>query len=214
MKKIIFESKNNAVLKDVEDRFPSSDEVRIKMAYTALSSGTERSALTGNEGGGEGYHSGFPTSSGYSGSGIITDVGSEVKGLKVGDRVMVHGGGHNQFCTVSAKEVVALPENVDLDEAALVIIFGFLLSAIRKVKITLGDSCLVVGLGLLGLFAVQYAHLSGAYPVIASDFSTERREMAKKLGADYVLDPSKSDYVETVRKTYIRWRKCRYRGYR
>ena len=91
MKKIIFESKNNAVLKDVPDRMPGAGEMRVKLAYTALSAGTERALLTGNEEGGDGFRFGFPSSSGYSGSGVITDVGEGVTDFKPGDRLsLIH----------------------------------------------------------------------------------------------------------------------------
>ena len=200
MKKIIFASKNNAVINDVPDRLPSEGELRVKLAYTALSAGTERALLTGNEEGGDGFRFGFPSSSGYSGSGIITDVGAGVTDFKPGDRVMVHGAGHQEFATLPEKEFVRVPDNVPLDQAALTIIAGFSLAAIRKARISLGDSAMVVGLGLLGLFAVQYARLSGAYPVIAVDFSKERREMAKALGADIALDPSEPGHSERVKE--------------
>ena len=196
MKKIVFTKKNTAELVEVEDRSPKMGEVRVKLRFSTVSAGTERALLTGNEEGGEGFRFGFPSSSGYSGSGIITDVGEGVSEYKVGDRVMVHGGGHQQFCTVPTKEIVPIPENVSLEEAALVVIAGFSLAAIRKAKICLGDSTLVTGLGILGLFAVEFARLSGAYPVIGADFSNERRELAKSLGADLVLDPLDPEYTE------------------
>ena len=196
MKKIVFTKKDTAELIEAKDRAPENGEVRIKLAFSTVSAGTERALLTGNEEGGENFRFGFPSSSGYSGSGIITDVGPDVTEYKVGDRVMVHGGGHQQYCTVPLKEIVPIPDNVSLEEAALVIIAGFSLAAIRKAKICLGDSCLVTGLGILGLFAVQFAKLSGAYPVIGADFLPERRELAKKLGADIVLDPSDPTFAE------------------
>ena len=196
MKKIVFTKKDTAELIEAKDRAPENGEVRIKLAFSTVSAGTERALLTGNEEGGENFRFGFPSSSGYSGSGIITDVGPDVTEYKVGDRVMVHGGGHQQYCTVPLKEIVPIPDNVSLEEAALVIIAGFSLAAIRKAKICLGDSCLVTGLGILGLFAVQFAKLSGAYPVIGADFLPERRELAKKLGADIVLDPSDTTFAE------------------
>lgn len=196
MKKIVFTKKDTAELIEVEDREPKSGEVRIKLAFSTVSAGTERALLTGNEEGGENFRFGFPSSSGYSGSGIITDIGPDVSEYKIGDRVLVHGGGHQQYCTVPIKEIVPIPHNVSLEEAALPVIAGFSLSAIRKAKICLGDSCLVTGLGILGLFAVQFAKLSGAYPVIAADFLPERRELAKKLGADIVLDPSDPTFAE------------------
>ena len=49
---------------------------------------------------------------------------------------------------------------------------------LRKAKINIGESCLVTGLGILGLFAVQFASLSGAYSVIGADFLNDRRELA------------------------------------
>ena len=196
MKKIVFTKKDTAELIEVEDKAPKSGEVRIKLAFSTVSAGTERALLTGNEEGGENFRFGFPSASGYSGSGIITDVGPDVTEYKVGDRVLVHGGGHQQYCTVPLKEIVRVPDNVSLEEAALPVIAGFSLSAIRKAKICLGQSCLVTGLGILGLFAVQFAKLSGAYPVIAADFLPERRELAKKLGADIVLDPSEPTFAE------------------
>ena len=59
---------------------------------------------------------------------------------------------------------------------------------------------LIIGLGLLGMFAVQFARLEGAYPLIVSDLSPERRALALELGADYALDPTAPDYIETVKK--------------
>ena len=58
---------------------------------------------------------------------------------------------------------------------------------------------MVMGLGLLGIFAVQFCRLNGAYPVIAADLNPARRELALKLGADYALDPSAPDFAEQVK---------------
>lgn len=199
MKKIVFTKKNTAELVDINDRMPSQNEVRVRLAYSAVSAGTERALLTGNEEGGEKFRFGFPSSSGYSGSGVVENVGEGVEDFKVGDCVVVHGGGHQQYCTVDKKELVHIPCGVSLDEASLAIISGFSLSAIRKADIYLGASCLVAGLGILGLFSIQLARLSGAYPVIGVDFSEERRELAKKLGADIVISPDDKDYESIVK---------------
>ena len=200
MKRITFVSKNNAELINIEDRLPGAGELRVKLAYTALSAGTERALLTGNEEGGKGFRFGFPSWSGYSGSGVITHVGEGVQDFKAGDRVMVHGANHQEYATLPVKEFVHVPDNVGLDQAALTIIAGFSLAAVRKARISIGQSVMVVGLGLLGLFAVQYARLSGANPVIAVDFSEERRKMALELGADYALDPSDPEHEKRVKE--------------
>ena len=59
-------------------------------------------------------------------------------------------------------------------DAAFIVIAGMGLQGVRKLKLELGESAMVVGLGLLGMFAVQAARLSGAIPVIVSDFDPAR----------------------------------------
>ena len=59
---------------------------------------------------------------------------------------------------------------------------------------------MVMGLGLLGMFSVQFARLNGATPVIAVDPNEERRVLALQLGADYALDPTASDFVARVKE--------------
>lgn len=97
------------------------------------------------------------------------------------------------------KDLLKLPEDVDLIDAAFAHIASFPMLGVRKLRLELGESCMVAGLGLLGLFAVQFAKLSGAYPVLACDYSAERRALALQLGADYALDPQDADFIEQVR---------------
>lgn len=58
---------------------------------------------------------------------------------------------------------------------------------------------MVMGQGLLGIFATQFLRLSGANPVIAVALNSQRRELALKLGADYALDPSDENFVQNVK---------------
>lgn len=202
-KQIIFTEKNVAQLCDVEKQAPGPGEVRVKMCYTAISAGTERANLTGDpyvNGGSREPKVKFPRTVGYSGSGIVDCVGEDVKGLRPGDRVVTYWGKHKLYNTLPESNVVRIEdERVDMKEAAFVFISTFPLAAIRKVEIELGESCLVVGLGPLGMLAVQYAHLNGAMPVIAADLKPERREMALRLGADIALDPAAPDYAEQLK---------------
>ena len=61
-------------------------------------------------------------------------------------------------------------------------------------------SVMVMGLGLLGLFALQCARLSGALPLIALDGNPIRRKLAAELGADLALSPEDSDWADRVRE--------------
>ena len=62
-----------------------------------------------------------------------------------------------------------------------------------------GNTVFVIGCGPIGCFAVGVAKAAGASLVIASDFSSGRRELAKKMGADVTLDPASDDVVARVR---------------
>lgn len=201
MKQIVFDSRNVVSLHDVESKAPKAGQVRVKMLFTAVSPGTERASLNGEPVGPRtATGTKFPRYLGYSGSGIVESVGEGVEKFKPGDRVITRWGVHAEYCTLPEKNVVLIPsENVKMEEAAFAFISTFPLAAVRKVKLELGESCMVVGLGLLGLFGVQYARLSGGYPVIAVDFNPERRALALKLGADCALDPGAPDFTEQVK---------------
>ena len=66
-------------------------------------------------------------------------------------------------------------------------------------RLEIGESALVMGLGILGLFAVQLLRAAGAAPIIAVDPVKERRDIALNLGADYVFDPTEEEFVGKVR---------------
>ena len=74
------------------------------------------------------------------------------------------------------------------------------MAAVRKTKVELGESMLVMGLGILGLLSVIFSKQSGAVPVIAVDPVKERREKALAFGADYALDPTDNDFVAKVKE--------------
>ena len=114
--------------------------------------------------------------------------------------MLVYHGVHAEYNKVKEKALTLVPDGVDPKEAALVIIAAMGLGGIRKLNIEIGESAMIIGLGLLGMFSVEFARQAGANPVIVSDLNPERRALALKLGADYALDPTAPDYVETVKK--------------
>lgn len=199
---IIFCEKNVARLCEVEEREPACGEVKVKTLFTAISSGTERANLIGDpytNGGVREARVHFPRHVGYSGSGIVESVGEGVSSVKTGDRVVIYWGKHQLYNVLPEANVVKIDDpGIDMKEAAFIFISTFSLAAVRKVAIELGESCLVVGAGPLGMFAVQYAHLCGAVPVIVSDPNPNRRELALRLGADVALDPNQKNYAEEI----------------
>ena len=194
-KKISFTAVHKAEFLESELREPTEAEVVVEMEYTAVSGGTERACILGMNN----TSQKFPMSLGYCGVGKVIKAGSAVTKVVVGDRVLVYHGIHAKYNISREEKITKVEEGVSSLDASLVIIAAMGLGGVRKLELELGESAMVMGLGLLGIFAVQFCRLSGAYPVIAADLNPARRELALKLGADYAFDPSSPDFVEQVR---------------
>ena len=196
-KKIVFVEKHNAQLLEAEIPDIKDDEVLVETEYTVVSGGTERAGILGMPNTG----ARFPRSSGYSGIGRVLEIGKAVTTVKPGDRVLIYHGVHAKLnVRPETKVTKIIHDSLPSPEAALTIIASMGLGGVRKLELEIGESAMVMGLGLLGIFSVQFLRLGGAYPIIAADLNPERRELALSLGADYALDPSDADFVEKVKE--------------
>jgi 2-desacetyl-2-hydroxyethyl bacteriochlorophyllide A dehydrogenase len=196
---VVFESAGKALLKDFEIPDLKSDEVLLENDYTVISAGTERANLMGlpNTTVDE---NGFPFYPGYSGAGRVVAAGKDVSNLSIGDRVVVAWGGHRSHTIKKADSVLKIEDSaIDLLDASFAHIASFAFLGVRKLKLELGESAMIAGMGILGAFAVQIANLSGAIPVIVSDLDPSRRELSLRLGATAVFSPEEEDFVEKVK---------------
>lgn len=197
-RKIIFTKPKTAELLQIETNPLKANDVMVKMEYTVVSGGTERANILGMQNAGGDC---FPKSLGYCGVGHVIEIGEKVENTAVGDRVLVYHGKHTDYNVVPESDVTKVEDDaIDSLYAAFVIIASMGLGGVRKLEVELGESAMVMGLGLLGMFSVQFLRLSGANPVIAVDLNEERRNLALKLGADYALDPSDEDFVKKVKE--------------
>lgn len=202
-KQIIFTKINTAEFLDAEYDKPKGNEVTVSLEYSAISSGTERANITGDTNNSinvKNTTAVFPRMSGYSAAGVVVDSGKDVDDIQKGDRVVVYWGWHKKCVTVSRSNVVKIPDGVSSQEAAFALISTFPIAAIRKTRLEIGESAMVMGLGILGLFGVQELKAAGAMPVIAVDPVADRREFALHLGADYALDPTEGNFCEKVKQ--------------
>jgi predicted dehydrogenase/threonine dehydrogenase-like Zn-dependent dehydrogenase len=142
--------------------------------------------------------SGQPT--GYSVSGIVIGFGEGVTGFKVGDHVAAAGGGfayHAEFVEVPVNLVVAIPDGLPFSEASTVAIGAIALHGVRRVGLEIGEFCIVMGVGILGLIAVQILKKSGIR-VIAIDIDEKRLGLALVLGSDFIVNSGMEDPVKAV----------------
>ncbi len=110
-------------------------------------------------------------------------------------------GGYADYCKVDADRLVPLPHDVPLDFAATLGCAGITsYHAVKGVgKVSVTDNVAIYGVGGVGMYAVQIAKLCGAN-VIAIGRNQEKLKMAESLGADYVVDVSKTKIKDEIKK--------------
>lgn len=204
MKQIVFTDYNKAELLDMPVPEPKENEVVVHTAYSAISTGTEKANITGDVSM-PGMRDKkpdkiFPRYLGYSETGIVQEVGANVHSVRPGDRVLCFWGHHSEYQVLPETNIVPIPDHVSLMDASLVFIANFPLAAVRKVAVEVGESAMVVGLGILGQMSVQLLRIAGAAPIIAVNRGEARRLQALKLGADYALNPNEPDFEKRVRE--------------
>jgi predicted dehydrogenase/threonine dehydrogenase-like Zn-dependent dehydrogenase len=123
---------------------------------------------------------------GYSCSGIVE--ASNIENLQVNDRVACAGSFHAEKIFSPKNLTVKIPDNVSLEEAAFATLGAIALHGIHRANIKPGENVGIIGTGLIGLIAVELAKLSGA-KVFAFDLINNRLNLAKKLGADILINP-------------------------
>jgi L-iditol 2-dehydrogenase len=176
----------------------SRDEVLTKVTVCAVCPTDIRKYRVGNGGVLQ-----FPFNMGHEWVGEVVEVGRDVKDVEVGDRIL--GGGYAGYAEFAPLGGVALrpvggkpmiiPEGVSDEEATFVEpLADAVHSIVDQGKVKIGDIVLILGAGQLALQHVMVAKAVGA-TVIVSEPIMERRELARKFGADYVVDGSTTEEV-------------------
>ncbi len=213
MKKLVATAPRTAELKEYEDREIKSNEVKVKVEFAAPKHGTELADFRGttpfidgkfdeewrvftkrDENEPRGIEFGdLPLGNMFVGT--ITEKGSDVTEYEVGDRVCSYG-------PIKETQIVNAVDNYKLRKmskdasAKNAVCYDpaqFALSGIRDADVRPGDRVVVIGLGAIGLIALQLAVKIGATTVIGIDPIAKRREIATKTGAHYTLDSTACD---------------------
>ncbi|MFI5447131.1 bi-domain-containing oxidoreductase [Polaromonas sp. UC242_47] len=122
-----------------------------------------------------------PLPLGYCNVGVVFEVGAGVEGLKVGDRV-VSNGSHADVVKVSKNLCARIPDAVDDESAAFVVVASIGLQGVRLAQPTLGETFVVTGVGLIGLLTLQLLRAHGCR-VLAIDFDEAKLALARQYGA-------------------------------
>jgi predicted dehydrogenase len=129
-----------------------------------------------------------PMALGYSSAGTIVALGKNMSGFKVGQRVACAGGGfavHAEYNVVPRNLLTPLPKNVDFESAAFTTLGAIAMHGFRLAEPQIGENVGVIGLGLLGLLAIQIASAAGCN-VLGVDIDPKRVALASSLGIESV----------------------------
>ena len=185
-------------IEDIQTPTPKPDQIRLKImscglnfADILLKNGTYQETPE------------LPFVLGMEVSGVVDVLGSNITNFSVGDRVAVFGGqgGLAEYGCFDVSRCVQLPQKMNFDDAAAFqIAYGTSHLALGyKAQTKPGDTLLVLGAsGGVGLTAIQLGKLMGAR-VIGVARGTEKMEVIKKEGADFVLDSDDPDLVSRLK---------------
>jgi predicted dehydrogenase/threonine dehydrogenase-like Zn-dependent dehydrogenase len=140
------------------------------------------------------------TPTGYSAAGTVVAVGTGVEGFAPGDRVACAGAGianHAEAIDVPVNLAVKLRPEVSFEMGATVTLGAIAMQGVRRAEPTLGETFVVVGLGILGQLTTQILAASGCR-VIGVDLDQARVDLARSLGMEIGVNPSCEAYVERV----------------
>ena len=223
MKAAVFHAKHDVRIEEVQELPLAGHDVRVAIAYCGVC-GTDIHIYEGDPGAAPVTP---PNILGHEMSGVITRVGSLVTQVQPGDRVAVdpnemcgqcyycrnamghfcthmtgygttERGGFAEFLTVPEKQVYKIPDTMPLAHAALTETVSCCVHGIDLCRINAGQTVLVIGAGPIGLIMLQLAKLRGAAHIIVSEPSVQKRELAVKLGADAVIDPTEENLAEAL----------------
>lgn len=171
-----------------------------------------------------------PITMGHEYCGSVSELGDGVEGLTVGDRVAIEpifacgecqacregkynlcdslgfvglSGGHGGFAAYSvvpAHMVHKMPDELPMEQGAMVEPAAVALHAVRLSRIKAGDKAAVFGAGPIGLLVVEALRVAGAAEIHVVEPSEQRRTMAMELGATSAVSPGDTDAVAAIRE--------------
>lgn len=182
---------------EVDEPTPKPNEVRIKLAAAGLNF-IDIYHRTGA------YALATPFTPGLEGAGVVDAVGSEVRDVKVGDRVAyaMAPGSYAEYVTLPADRTVPVPAGIDLETAAATMLQGMTAHyyAVSTYPIQPGDKALVhAAAGGVGQLLVQVIKLRGGW-VVGTVSTEEKAEIARAAGADEVIRYTEQDFEAEVKR--------------
>ncbi|MFB9843531.1 quinone oxidoreductase family protein [Mucilaginibacter ginsenosidivorans] len=195
-----FEGTNSLQVADVPLPAFAADEVLIKVKaaginYAEVEQIHGRYLTFGKE---------LPFVMGFEVSGMVSDVGSDVKSVNIGDRVTTFAlsGGFAEYATAKAHALIPIPGQLDYGEAITIPLQGMTAYTMLKYQVLPckpGSILIQAAAGGVGIYLVQLAKAMGIKTVIALAGSDEKLQLATSLGADAAIDYTQPGWADKVK---------------
>src|SRR5207247_1875620 len=186
---VVFTAPDAVAVRTAEVGEPEPGTLLVETRCTLISSGTELSMLAGRSTSIRRGLAHYPLHPGYSNAGVVAAVGEGVTGWREGD-ALVSETPHAAYVRARANlaTTVPIPAGLSFERAAFTTLGAVALYGTRRGHIELGESVVVLGLGVVGQLAAQFARMNGAWPLIVADKVESRRGVALEGGAEIALD--------------------------
>jgi threonine dehydrogenase-like Zn-dependent dehydrogenase len=215
---VVFTGPKQVSFRDYPEPSLTEGEVRLATLFSGISHGTEMNMYRGTA---PNIHKrivdglftdeppadgGYPFTYGYEEVGEVVALGPGVANVSPGDRFALSYG-HRTGVVLPADSLTPaslVPPSFPAENAVFKALGGVAMDAYVTSEIRLGESAVIFGLGVIGLFLVQLCKRGGVEPVIAVDPLASRRALAEEFGADVSLDPRGGEVAVRVRKELTR----------
>ena len=210
---LICDEKQNFSLQDVRLPDAESGHVVVKTLCSGVSIGTEFALIRNRLSWGP-----YPLCTGYQGVGVVECVGDEVSGFAAGDKVYYRdnkvitlgdgqpvsavAGTHCSHAVIDPQNthgLALLPERVDEEAASMFVMPAVGLYGVDMANPHMGEVVAVYGSGLIGLGVIAACSHRGCQ-VVAIDVEENRLEIARKLGADHLINGAKQNAKEELQR--------------
>lgn len=200
--RVLFPTAGQVVVEQLDEvPTPGRGQLVVRAHTSLVSTGTESFCLAGEFDDGTFWQDWvrYPFEPGYSMCGRVESVGPGVEGLAVGDRVAVSAP-HRGLGLADAAEAVVVPDTVTDEQATWASLACTTQLGVRRGDPALGETAVVVGLGLLGQLVVRYLRLRGLRDVVAVDSAAARLDAAVAGGATATLELAAHEAADAVRE--------------
>jgi 2-desacetyl-2-hydroxyethyl bacteriochlorophyllide A dehydrogenase len=201
-RQLVFQSDRTVTVEEYPVPAPEPRQILVEVARSCVSAGTEMNFFRDHPPTGPLQRATL----GYMTVGRVVQVGADAGDYAPGDRVLTCGH-HCSHWLVDLDDpgssrwyIAHIADAIPDDMAGFAILGDVALHGVRRAGLQIDEAVAVFGAGIVGQLTIQFARLSGAYPIVAVDLYDSRLDLARQSGATHVVNPARDDPVRAIKE--------------